>query len=225
MGACVGPRGSRVRMVNSELRGEKIDIIPFNEEPPGSWPRRLPGARARGARGRRRQAGHGDRARRPALAGDRQGRPERAARGSAHGLARGHPLGDGVRRGGGGDAVRGGGGAVRALRRDPRQRQALPQRALAGSRYCGLPAHQELADKDTDYVVPPDEAATAASPSPKRSPPRRSPPGRSRRAPRRPHRRRRPPPREPELPVGDGAEPVPETTAENELEPNRGGQG
>src|SRR3954465_14220451 len=33
VGACVGPRGSRVRMVVSELRGEKIDIIPFNDEP------------------------------------------------------------------------------------------------------------------------------------------------------------------------------------------------
>src|SRR5882672_1316331 len=30
VGACVGPRGSRVRMVVSELRGEKIDIIPWN---------------------------------------------------------------------------------------------------------------------------------------------------------------------------------------------------
>ncbi len=33
VGACVGPRGSRVRMVVSELRGEKIDIIPWNDEP------------------------------------------------------------------------------------------------------------------------------------------------------------------------------------------------
>ena len=33
VGACVGPRGSRVRMVVSELRGEKIDIIPYNDEP------------------------------------------------------------------------------------------------------------------------------------------------------------------------------------------------
>ena len=33
VGACVGPRGSRVRMVVSELRGEKIDIIPWNHEP------------------------------------------------------------------------------------------------------------------------------------------------------------------------------------------------
>ncbi len=33
VGACVGPRGSRVRMVVGELRGEKIDIIPYNDEP------------------------------------------------------------------------------------------------------------------------------------------------------------------------------------------------
>jgi N utilization substance protein A len=31
--ACVGPRGSRVRMVTAELRGEKIDIIAFSEDP------------------------------------------------------------------------------------------------------------------------------------------------------------------------------------------------
>ncbi|CAG4900497.1 transcription termination factor NusA [Acidithrix sp. C25] len=33
VGACVGPRGARVRMVMSELRNERIDIIPFSEEP------------------------------------------------------------------------------------------------------------------------------------------------------------------------------------------------
>jgi N utilization substance protein A len=33
VGACLGPRGTRVRMVVSELRGEKIDIIPWNTEP------------------------------------------------------------------------------------------------------------------------------------------------------------------------------------------------
>src|SRR5690348_8063620 len=32
VGACVGPRGSRVRMVVSELRGEKNDIIPCSPE-------------------------------------------------------------------------------------------------------------------------------------------------------------------------------------------------
>jgi len=33
VGACVGPKGSRVRMVVSELRGEKIDVVEWNEDP------------------------------------------------------------------------------------------------------------------------------------------------------------------------------------------------
>src|SRR5947208_9592254 len=33
VGACVGARGARVRMVVTELRGEKVDIVPFSEEP------------------------------------------------------------------------------------------------------------------------------------------------------------------------------------------------
>ena len=47
VGACVGPRGSRVRMVVSELRGEKIDIIPFNEEPARYVAKALSPARVR----------------------------------------------------------------------------------------------------------------------------------------------------------------------------------
>ncbi|MEL7229592.1 MAG: transcription termination factor NusA [Pseudomonadota bacterium] len=35
VGACVGMRGSRVQAVVGELQGEKIDIIPWNEEPAG----------------------------------------------------------------------------------------------------------------------------------------------------------------------------------------------
>ena len=31
VGACVGPKGSRVRMVVGELRGERIDVVPWNE--------------------------------------------------------------------------------------------------------------------------------------------------------------------------------------------------
>ena len=31
VGACVGPKGSRVRMVVNELRGEKIDVVPYSE--------------------------------------------------------------------------------------------------------------------------------------------------------------------------------------------------
>jgi N utilization substance protein A len=33
VGACVGARGSRVRMVVNELRGEKVDIVPFSSDP------------------------------------------------------------------------------------------------------------------------------------------------------------------------------------------------
>ena len=33
VGACVGARGARVRMVVNELRGEKIDIVPFSDDP------------------------------------------------------------------------------------------------------------------------------------------------------------------------------------------------
>ena len=47
VGACVGPRGSRVRMVVSELRGEKIDIIPHNEEPARFVAKALSPARVR----------------------------------------------------------------------------------------------------------------------------------------------------------------------------------
>jgi transcription termination/antitermination protein NusA len=34
VGACVGARGARVRMVVTELRGEKIDIVPFSDDLP-----------------------------------------------------------------------------------------------------------------------------------------------------------------------------------------------
>jgi N utilization substance protein A len=33
VGACVGPKGSRVRMVVGELRGERIDVVPWSEDP------------------------------------------------------------------------------------------------------------------------------------------------------------------------------------------------
>src|SRR3982750_433902 len=47
VGACVGPRGSRVRMVVSELRGEKIDIIRYNDEPARFVAKALSPARVR----------------------------------------------------------------------------------------------------------------------------------------------------------------------------------
>src|ERR687887_314961 len=33
VGACVGARGARVRMVVNELRGEKVDIVPYSDDP------------------------------------------------------------------------------------------------------------------------------------------------------------------------------------------------
>jgi N utilization substance protein A len=33
VGACVGAKGSRVRMVVQELRGEKLDIVPYSDDP------------------------------------------------------------------------------------------------------------------------------------------------------------------------------------------------
>lgn len=33
VGACIGPRGARIRNIVSELRGEKIDIVPIDAEP------------------------------------------------------------------------------------------------------------------------------------------------------------------------------------------------
>ena len=93
VGACVGPRGSRVRMVVSELRGEKIDIIPYNEEPARFVAKALSPARVREVLvDDEDQAGDGDRPRRPALAGDRPRGPERPPRREAHRLARRHQV-------------------------------------------------------------------------------------------------------------------------------------
>ena len=50
VGACVGARGARVRMVVNELRGEKIDIVPFNEDPQEFVARALSPAKVREVR-------------------------------------------------------------------------------------------------------------------------------------------------------------------------------
>jgi N utilization substance protein A len=39
-----------------------------------------------------------------------------------------------------------------------------PNASLPGSRYCGLPAHQELENTDTDYVVPPEDGDDGEEP-------------------------------------------------------------
>ncbi len=92
-GACIGPMGQRVRNVMSELSGEKIDIIDYDEDPARFVANALSPAKVvsvqRHRRGRPR--GAGGRARLPAVAGDRQGRPERPAGGPADRLAHRHP--------------------------------------------------------------------------------------------------------------------------------------
>ena len=132
VGACVGPRGSRVRMVVSELRGEKIDIIPWNTEPARFIAKALsPGARAGGARRRRDEGGDRHRPRGPACAGDRQGGPERPPRRAPHGLEGGHPVRRRVCAGGGRSRFRRRRrrrGVLGPLLGDSRQRQALPER-------------------------------------------------------------------------------------------------
>ncbi|MDA8391392.1 MAG: transcription termination factor NusA [Actinomycetota bacterium] len=50
VGACVGARGARVRMVTNELRGEKVDIVPFSDDPAEFVQRALQPARVREVR-------------------------------------------------------------------------------------------------------------------------------------------------------------------------------
>ena len=108
-GACIGPMGSRVRNVMTELHGEKIDIVDYSPDPAEFVAHALSPARVSRVHrdGRAGQGGPGDRARLPAFAGDRQGGPERAARGPADRLADRHPAGHAGRR------RRGGLGAAR----------------------------------------------------------------------------------------------------------------
>ena len=81
VGACVGARGGRVRMVVNELNGEKIDIVPFSRRPRGvRHEGARPGQGQRGPDRLRHRHRQGDRARLPAVAGHRQGGPERPPR-------------------------------------------------------------------------------------------------------------------------------------------------
>jgi N utilization substance protein A len=162
VGACVGPRGSRVRMVVSELRGEKIDIIPFNEEPARFVAKALSPARVREVLvdDEAKQATvivpddqlslaigkDGLNARLAArLTGwrvDIRSETEFAEEESEMGYAE--------------EDVAGRCAAILA------NGKRCPNASLPGSRYCGLPAHQALEDTDTDYLVPPEDGDEAA---------------------------------------------------------------
>ncbi len=154
VGACVGPRGSRVRMVVSELRGEKIDIIPYNDEPARFVAKALSPARVREvlvdddgkqatvivpddqlslAIGR-----EGQNARLAArLTGwrvDIKSETEFAAEEQEAGYEE--------------EETQGRCAAIMSTGR------RCPNAALPGSRYCGLDAHQALADQPTDQIAP-----------------------------------------------------------------------
>src|SRR3979490_2725026 len=145
VGACVGPRGSRVRMVVSELRGEKIDIIPYNDEPARFVAKALSPARVREglvpdgqlslAIGR-----EGQNARLAArLTGwrvDIKSETEFAAEEAEHGYEE--------------EEVQGRCAAILSNGR------RCPNASLPGSRYCGIEAHQALEHAPTDEVAPQD---------------------------------------------------------------------
>ncbi len=168
VGACVGPRGSRVRMVVSELRGEKIDIIPFNDEPARFVAKALSPARVREvlvdddakqatvivpddqlslAIGR-----EGQNARLAArLTGwrvDIRSETEFAAEEAEHAYEEEEVA-----------------GRCAAILSNGRR---CPNAALAGSRYCGLEAHQALAAISSDNIAdlaPEGSEAEAVSPT------------------------------------------------------------
>ena len=191
VGACVGPRGSRVRMVVSELRGEKIDIIPWNTEPARFVAKALSPARVR-------EVYIDDDTKEAtvivpddqlALAIGKEGLNARlAARLSgwkvdiksdtefaqeeAEAAYAGEDDGESI-------------GRCTAILSTGKR---CPNTSLPGTRFCGVPAHQELADREargediSDQVVQPaaetddepelDEEAspsrhTATAPSPK----------------------------------------------------------
>src|SRR5918998_734696 len=153
VGACVGPRGSRVRMVVSELRGEKIDIIPYNDEPARFVAKALSPARVR-------EVLVDDEAKQAtvivpddqlSLAIGREGQNARLAarltgwridiKSETEFATEDRDTGDAE------DEV--GDGRCHAILANGRR---CPNAALGGSRYCGLPAHQALVDYDTDDV-------------------------------------------------------------------------
>jgi len=163
VGACVGPRGSRVRMVVSELRGEKIDIIPFNEEPARFVAKALSPARVR-------EVLVDDEAKQAtvivpddqlSLAIGKDGLNARLAarltgwrvdiRSETEFAQEEDHLGL--------DEEETAGRCAAILSNGKR----CPNASIPGSRYCGLPAHQALTDTDNDYVTgePPVESESA----------------------------------------------------------------
>jgi transcription termination/antitermination protein NusA len=179
VGACVGPRGSRVRMVVSELRGEKIDIIPWNNEPARFVAKALSPARVREVylddEGREATVVVPDD--QLALAIGKEGMNARlAARltGWKIDITSDSEFAQQEAEaafGGGEDGEEGDfSGRCAAILSNGKR---CPNAALPGSKYCGVPAHQALADQETEEVAEPEpvleaqaEAADAAAAGP-----------------------------------------------------------
>src|ERR671939_1633381 len=161
VGACVGPRGSRVRMVVSELRGEKIDIIPYNEEPARFVAKALSPARVR-------EVFLDDDAREAtvvvpddqlALAIGKEGMNARLAAkltgwkidiqsDTEFAQAEAEAAFGGGEDGAGEDFS----GRCAAILANGKR---CPNAALPGSKFCGAPAHQALGGTGSDYVAGP----------------------------------------------------------------------
>ena len=162
VGACVGPRGSRVRMVVSELRGEKIDIIPYNDEPARFVAKALSPARVREVlvddEGRQATVIVPDD--QLSLAIGREGQNARlAARLTGWRVDIKSETEFSSEEGDRGFEEEDVGGRCAAILANGRR---CPNAALPASRYCGLETHQALADKDTDEVAPAQPAPAAA---------------------------------------------------------------
>ena len=152
VGACVGPRGSRVRMVVSELRGEKIDIIPFNEEPARFVAKALSPARVREVLvdDENRQATVIVPDDQLSLAIGREGQNARlAARLTGWRVdirSETEFAEEEAQMGYDEEEVAGRCAAIMSTGK------RCPNAALPGSRYCGLPAHQALAGREGSDV-------------------------------------------------------------------------
>jgi transcription termination/antitermination protein NusA len=154
VGACVGPRGSRVRMVVSELRGEKIDIIPFNEEPARFVAKALSPARVREVlvEDETKEATVIVPDDQLSLAIGRDGQNARLAakltgwKVDIKSETEFSEVAEEIEIEGAEDADGRCAAVLSAGRR-------CPNAALPGSRYCGLPQHQALARFDTNQVT------------------------------------------------------------------------
>jgi N utilization substance protein A len=154
VGACVGPRGSRVRMVVSELRGEKIDIIPYNDEPARFVAKALSPARVREVYvdDDNRQATVVVPDDQLSLAIGREGQNARlAARltGWRVDIKSETDFSSEESEGGFGEEEELGGRCAAILTSGRR----CPNAALPGSRYCGLDAHQALSQIEGDELA------------------------------------------------------------------------